>query len=141
VLSFAGLETGADDLTCVVVRIEETVHSRLIARTQFETTSNIAKLPLVRAFVRSFCQDLPVCVLDEESLSQLELAVTEAASNIMRHAYRGRADGHVQLVADAFPDRIVVQFFHQGAAFDPATIKPPAFDGSREGGFGVYICV
>jgi serine/threonine-protein kinase RsbW len=89
--------------------------------------------------VRSFCQDLPVCVLDEESLSQLELAVTEAASNIMRHAYRGRSDGHVQLVADAFPDRIVIQFFHQGATFDPATIKPPAFDGSREGGFGVYI--
>ena len=139
VLAFTGLETGADDLTCVVVRIEETIPSRLIARTQFETTSNIAKLPLIRTFVRSFCQELPICVLDEESLSQLELAVTEAASNIMRHAYQGRTDGHVQLVADAFPDRIVIQFFHQGAAFDPATIKPPAFDGSREGGFGVYI--
>jgi phosphoserine phosphatase RsbU/P len=139
VLAFAGLETGADDLTCVVVRIEENDQPHLIARTQFETTSNIAKLPLIRAWVRSFCQDLPVCVLDEESLSQLELAVTEAASNITRHAYRGRTDGCVQLVAEAFPERIVIQFFHQGEAFDPTTIKPPIFDGSREGGFGVYI--
>lgn len=139
VLAFAGLETGADDSTCIVVRIGEAIHPRLIARTRLETTSNIAKLPLIRAFVRSFCQDLPVCVLDEASLSQLELAVTETASNIIRHAYRGRTDERLQLVADAFPDRIVVQFFHQGVAFDPATIKPPAFDGSREGGFGVYI--
>lgn len=138
VLAFAGLETSADDLTCVVVRIEGGDQS-LIARTQFETTSNLAQLPLIRARVRSFCQDLPRRVLNEERLSQLELAVTEAASNIIRHAYRGRTDGRVQVVAEAFGDRIVVQFFHQGAAFDPTIIQPPIFDGSREGGFGVYI--
>lgn len=138
VLAFAGLETSADDLTCVVVRIEGGDQS-LIARTQFETTSNLAQLPLIRARVRSFCQDLPRRVLNEERLSQLELAVTEAASNIIRHAYRGHTDGRVQVVAEAFGDRIVVQFFHQGAAFDPTIIQPPIFDGSREGGFGVYI--
>jgi phosphoserine phosphatase RsbU/P len=139
VLAFAGLETSADDLTCVVVKIGEAEPASLIARSQFETPSNIANLPLIRARVRSFCQDLPVCVLNEEGLSQLELAVTEAASNIIRHAYRGRTDGRVQLVAEAFLDRIVIQFFHQGAAFDPTTVTPPVFDGSREGGFGVYI--
>lgn len=138
VLAFAGLETSADDLTCVVVRIEGGDQS-LIARTQFETTSTLAQLPLIRARVRSFCQDLPRRVLNEERLSQLELAVTEAASNIIRHAYRGRTDGRVQVVAEAFGDRIVVQFFHQGAAFDPTIIQPPIFDGSREGGFGVYL--
>lgn len=138
VLAFAGLETSADDLTCVVVRIEGGDQS-LIARTQFETTSTLAQLPLIRARVRSFCQDLPRRVLNEERLSQLELAVTEAASNIIRHAYRGRTDGRVQVVAEAFGDRIVVQFFHQGAAFDPTIVQPPIFDGSREGGFGVYL--
>src|SRR5262249_38278539 len=140
VLDFTNLETYADDLTCVVVKIEETVDSpHCMARTQFETTSTLAQLPLIRTFVRSFCQELPIYVLDEESLDQLELAVTEAASNIIRHAYRDRTDGRLQVVVEAFLDRIVVQFFHQGAAFDPTTIKPPSFDGSREGGFGVYI--
>ncbi len=140
VLDFTNLETYADDLTCVVVKIEETADSpHCMARTQFETTSTLARLPLMRTFVRSFCQDLPICVLDDESLDQLELAITEAASNIIRHAYLNRPDGPLQLVVEAFLDRIVVQFFHQGAAFDPTTIKPPVFDGSREGGFGVYI--
>jgi serine/threonine-protein kinase RsbW len=89
--------------------------------------------------VRTFCLELPGYGLDEEGLYQLELAVTEAASNIMRHAYHGRTDQRIQVVADAFADRIVVRLWHRGAAFDPKTVQPPVFDGSREGGFGVYI--
>ena len=139
VLAFADANGCADDLTCVVVKIDESVREHPVARTQLETNSDIVKLPMIRAFVHEFCQDLPTDVLDEESLNQLELAVTEVASNIIRHAYRGHTDGHLQVVADAFPDRVVVQFFHQGTAFNPAATKPPAFDGSREGGFGIYI--
>ena len=78
-------------------------------------------------------------VLDEESLDQLELAVTEAASNIMRHAYQGHHDQPIRLVAEACHDRVIVRLFHQGRVFDPETVRPPAFDGSRDGGFGVYI--
>ena len=139
VLAFTDANGCADDLTCVVVKIDESTREHPIARAQFGTNSDIAKLPMIRAFVHEFCQDLPADVLDGEDLNQLELAVTEAASNIIRHAYRGRTDGHLQVVANAFPDRVVVQFFHQGTAFNPAAAKPPAFDGSREGGFGMYI--
>ena len=89
--------------------------------------------------MRTFCQELPVRVLDEEGLSQLELAVTEAASNIMRHAYHGRTDQRIQVTAEAFADRICLRLWHHGTAFDPATVQPPVFDGSRDGGFGVYI--
>lgn len=139
VLAFAGLDASADDLTCVVVKIEGAARPSLLARTQFETTSDLAHLPLIRTCVHSFCQNLPVPVLNADGLSQLELAVTEAASNIIRHAYRGRTDGLVRLVVEAFPERIVIQLFHHGEAFDPTTVQPPVFDGSREGGFGVYL--
>jgi sigma-B regulation protein RsbU (phosphoserine phosphatase) len=139
ILAFAGAEAGVDDLTCVVVKMEEQGQERALAQTQFETNSDIAKLPLIRKVVRTFCQELPLGALDEESLSQLELAVTEAASNIMRHAYQGRADQPLWLVANAFPDRVVIQLFHHGGGFNPALVKAPSFDGSREGGFGVYI--
>ena len=54
---------------------------------------------------------------------QLELAVTEAASNIMRHAYQGRTDQPIQLVAEAFSDRIVIRLFHHGVVFDPETVS------------------
>lgn len=137
--TFSGVDTCADDLTCIVVKVKERVSRCPPVRKQFETNSDLATLPRIRAFVRTFCQHLPVAVLDEDSIAQLELAVTEAASNIMRHAYQGRTDLPLQLVAEAFADRVVIQLFHRGRGFNPALVKAPAFDGSRDGGFGVYI--
>ena len=40
--------------------------------------------------------------------------MTEAASNVMRHAYGGRTDRRIQLEAEAFADRIVVRLHHLG---------------------------
>ena len=137
--TFTGTETWADDLTCVVVRLAETGSTCLLAQAQCEVSSAAAELTRLRAFVHTFCQELPVRVLDEEGLSQLELAVTEAASNIMRHAYHGRTDQRIQLTADAFADYVCLRLWHRGTAFDPALVQPPVFDGSRDGGFGVYI--
>ena len=71
--------------------------------------------------------------------SQLELAITEAASNVMRHAYRGRTDQQIQLDAEVFADRIVLRLHHLGESFDPAAVNTPAFDGTQDGGFGMYI--
>jgi sigma-B regulation protein RsbU (phosphoserine phosphatase) len=139
VSTFAGAETCMDDFTCVVVRLEDTPCGPHLAQAQCEVTSNTTALAPLRAFVRTFCQKLPVPVLDEKSLCQLELAVTEAASNIMRHAYQGRLDQPIRVGVEAFTDRIVLRLWHHGTAFDPQTVRPPAFDGSREHGFGVYI--
>ncbi|MGE0679976.1 MAG: SpoIIE family protein phosphatase [Candidatus Binatia bacterium] len=140
VVAFSGeIGTKADDLTCVIVSLKELGEESSLAHAQYQTTSNTSALPAIRMFIRSFCQHPPASMLDEGRLSELELAVTEAASNVMRHAYHGRTDQVVRLVADAFADRIVIQLFHHGAAFDPQKVRPPAFDGSRDGGFGVYI--
>jgi anti-sigma regulatory factor (Ser/Thr protein kinase) len=57
----------------------------------------------------------------------------------MKHAYRGRADQRIQLEADASPDRVSIRLHHLGDPFDPAAVSPPALDGSRESGFGVYL--
>ena len=57
----------------------------------------------------------------------------------MKHAYRGRTDQRIQLGAAAFPDRVVFSLHYLGEPFDPAAVPPPAFNGSRENGFGVYM--
>ena len=139
VVAFAGAGACADDLTCVAVMLKDAAGEPVLAHAECETTSDTTELGPMRAFVRAFCGGLPVSVLDEESVSSLALAVTEAASNIMRHAYQGRADQRIRLTADAFADRIILRLAHRGKTFDPGTVRPPAFDGSREGGFGVYI--
>jgi serine/threonine protein phosphatase PrpC len=95
VSAFTETETWADDLTCVVVKLIETASACPLVQAQCEVTSAATELTRLRTFVPMFCQELPVRLLDAEGVSQLELAVTEAASNIMRHAYHGRTDQRI----------------------------------------------
>ena len=107
-------------------------------RAEIEISSDLTELTRARAFVREVCARLAGPV-DEDTVSQLELAMTEAASNVMRHAYGGRTDRRIQLAAEVYEDRIVLRLHHLGQSFDPAAVRPPKFDGTEEGGFGMYI--
>ena len=104
-----------------------------------EIRSDLEDLRRAREFVREFCRLVPSGPLDQDDVGALELAVNEAASNIMKHAYHGRADQRIQLEADTFPGRVSIRLHHLGDSFDPAAIRPPALDGSRESGFGIYL--
>src|SRR5215210_6855394 len=55
--------------------------------------------------------------LDEETLGDLKLAVTEACSNSVRHAYRNGREGAVQVVYELHPDRLVVEVSDDGEGF------------------------
>ena len=49
----------------------------------------------------------PVCrKLSEETLADLKLALTEACSNSVRHAYRDGREGTVEIVYELRPDRL-----------------------------------
>jgi sigma-B regulation protein RsbU (phosphoserine phosphatase) len=137
VVAFSNSETFADDLTCVVVKIEE--RKLPIARSEIEIPSDLSELAQARAFVHEFCQSIPGGALPQESTAELDLGVNEALSNIMKHAYRGRTDQRIQIGAEAWPDQVTVRLHHLGEPFDPAAVLPPVFNGSREEGFGVYM--
>ncbi|RJG08489.1 ATP-binding protein [Massilia cavernae] len=77
--------------------------------------------------------------MSDDSVSALIRAATEAASNIMIHAYGRRSDRRIELDAEVFADRVVVRFHHLGMSFDPQKVAPPNLDGTQEGGFGMYI--
>jgi sigma-B regulation protein RsbU (phosphoserine phosphatase) len=133
VFAFSGSDHLADDLTSVAIRVEET--QLPLARAETEIGSDLPQLRCAREFVRNFCGGL----LDNESLGALELAVNEAASNVMKHAYHGRADQRIQFEAEAFSGCVAIRLRYLGDAYDPASTPPPAFDGSRDSGFGTYI--
>jgi serine/threonine-protein kinase RsbW len=113
--------------------------TRPLARAEQTIRSDLKDLRRARVFVREFCGALPGGLLDETDVAGLELAVNEAVCNIMKHAYHGRPDQGIQLEAEWVPERLSIRLHHLGDSFDPATVPPPAFDGSRESGFGVYI--
>ncbi len=139
VIAFTGKETLADDLTCVAVKILEAVHDRPAGTARLECLSDLDNLEACRAFVRQVCHEIASPAVDEESTSQLELAVNEAVANVMRHAYGGRPGQPIQLSAQALTDRLVFQIRHRGASFDPADVPVPVFDRSQDGGLGLFI--
>jgi hypothetical protein len=89
VASFSETERLRDDLTSVAVRV--------LACSEIEIGSNLDELRTARRFVHDFCRDAPGPPLPPDSLDALELAVHEAACNIMKHAYGGRTDQSIHL--------------------------------------------
>jgi PAS domain S-box-containing protein len=136
-LAFAQSDRLNDDLTCVAVKIVDA--ERPLAHAELDVQSDLADLARVRAFVREVCRLVPDEILGDRQIAGLELAVNEAASNIMKHAYHGRSDQRIQLDGEAYRDRIAIRLHHLGDPFALETAPPPALDGSRESGFGIYL--
>ena len=136
-MTFSGTQRLADDLTSVALRVEP----RDVLRTQIDITSDLSQLGRVREFVRSVCQSLPRQPIRNMTRAKppFELAVNEAASNVIKHAYHGRGGQCIRLEAEVSPGRISILLSHLGDSFDPASAPPPALDGSRESGFGTFI--
>jgi sigma-B regulation protein RsbU (phosphoserine phosphatase) len=137
VFTFSDSNRLTDDLTAVAIRMGERQFP--VAHAELEIGSALTHLRQAREFVRRFCRGLPGDPLDEESVSALELAVNEATSNIMKHAFQGRPDRRIHLEAEAFPGHVSIRLHHVGDPFNPAAAPPPPLDGSRESGFGVYL--
>lgn len=76
--------------------------------------------------------------LSDELLADLKLALTEAASNSVRHAYAGSDAGVVQISYELLPDRLVIEVVDEGEGFDPAEHGGSA-DELSEGGLGIAI--
>ena len=76
---------------------------------------------------------------DPFRLHEVEIAVNEAATNIIRHAYREATDRHFRIRVDAQPEQIVVRLTDAGEGFQPEAVPIPALDGHQIGGMGLYI--
>lgn len=77
--------------------------------------------------------------LDSDTIADLKLALTEAVSNSVRHAYDPVGEGQVDIRYELRGDRISVEVVDDGAGFDPD--EAPSFDGDvlSEGGLGIAI--
>jgi serine/threonine-protein kinase RsbW len=76
--------------------------------------------------------------LAPELVADLKLALTEACSNSVRHAYEEGREGVVDVRYDLGDDRISVEVTDDGSGFDPAVLKR-AQEELDEGGLGIAI--
>ena len=101
--------------------------------------SDFGELERVREFIRDFCRRSGSRPPGRDRICDIELAATEVLTNIMRHAYRGAGDRDIHIKMRLEGDSLVLTVHDWGRPFDPDDVLPPDFDGSRTGGFGLYI--
>jgi len=75
--------------------------------------------------------------LPQETVADLKLALTEACSNAIRHAYPN-GEGRVHIVYQLEADRLVIEVVDDGEGFDPGH-RGGVDDELAEGGLGIAI--
>jgi len=91
---------------------------------------------VVRGAVEQFAAAFGV---GEQDCCMLALAVQEAVTNIIRHAYGDRHDQPIELTCCARPDALEFVLRDEGTAADPAQFCARPLGEVRTGGFGTHI--
>jgi serine/threonine-protein kinase RsbW len=101
---------------------------------RFESLAAISK------FVKAMAQKAG---LDEQAMYDVELAVDEAASNIIEHAYGGEGRGDIQCACDIQDNCLVITFEDTGKPFNPQQVPEPEIHTPlmerSSGGAGLYL--
>jgi len=98
--------------------------------------SNPLNTRMARNVVRSFLTQRGIA---EEDVWDLEIAINEALTNVIRHTYRGDQTKPIKISILWDGEELKVFIRDYGDHVDPKLLKPRLPDPEREGGFGLYI--
>lgn len=95
------------------------------------------------AVIRRFIQEKSALLqADEDTISDVVLAVDEVVNNIIVHGYRNKS-GMIEVKVGRHQDRLSVCLRDYAPAFDPTTLPAPDINLPLEqrplGGMGVYL--
>ena len=111
--------------------------AKALKKTILSSTDNLLE---VREFVSDAARDFG---FSEEETSKIALAVDEACTNIIKHAYQSQSDKTIQVAITRQPNRFEVSIVDEGRTFDPEAVKPlnlkEHLSHYRRGGLGVYL--
>jgi len=81
--------------------------------------------------------------LDEKEIYNIQLAIDEACSNIIEHAYAGVPDGQIEIKIEAAREALTFVIRDQGQRFDPEETAEPDLEAALEdraiGGLGLFF--
>lgn len=114
--------------------------NKTTTQTSLRILSRTENLQAVRKFITAHAR---TSGFDEETVQNIVLAVDEACTNIIRHAYNGNPDGVIDIHVQNVGNALEVQIFDTGKKFDPSRIQPPDVQKNvhrqERGGFGLYL--
>jgi serine/threonine-protein kinase RsbW len=91
-------------------------------------------------FVRAVAKDAG---FEKFAVYSIEMAVDEACSNIIEHAYGGEGKGNIRCTCSVNDDSLVITLHDRGKFFDPTQVPPPNLSNNLEEreahGLGLYF--
>lgn len=101
------------------------------------TTDNLSVL---RSFTRSAAEESG---FSDETVGKIILAVDEACTNIIKHAYKYSPDGEIKLSIKSEDNKFIIAITDEGNHFDPNKIPEPNlseyYKQRRIGGLGMFL--
>ncbi|MDR9415378.1 MAG: ATP-binding protein [Gracilimonas sp.] len=101
------------------------------------STEHLAK---VRNFVAAHAEQIG---LDQKDVSEIRLAVDEAYTNIIKHAYKNDAKMNVNIEIGSNGEQLWISLMDEGKSFDPSSYNEPdlmqRIKEKKRGGMGVYL--
>lgn len=106
----------------------------LIVPGRFDSLAQISEFISQAAFEAGF---------DEDSAFHIQMAVDEACSNIIEHAYGASCAGNIELTYRLEAGEFTITIHDTGCSFDPTRVPEPPLGASLEdlpaGGLGLYF--
>ena len=127
-------------MNCEIGRHSEGLAAPPAASGPLSVRMVITSDPRLLSVVRSAVSELATaCGFKDEQCRGITLAVDEALSNVMRHAYKNRRDQEIELSCLAHSDCLEFNFVDHGEAADRARICARISQQSATGGRGTHL--
>jgi serine/threonine-protein kinase RsbW len=102
--------------------------------------SSTDNLSQIRDFTRAAAQESG---FSEDTTGKIILAVDEACTNIIKHAYKNSSEGEITLSIKLEEEKFTISIIDHGTHFDPTGIPEPDlkqyYKQKRAGGLGMFL--
>jgi len=149
VIEFTKSDHLGDDLTCVVLKRMPSISQLSINKNHFEQQktgdtltikSSFQELQNVRQFIKNYCHSIQLGTDAKEFIWQLETAIIELISNVIKYAYQNKENYDITIQVKRDNKQVALLVNHWGKPFsDPPCSPGPPEEDYPEGGYGLFI--
>lgn len=107
---------------------------------ELKVKSKTDNLSVIRDFISSNALEAGISA---EAIDNIMLAVDEACTNIIKHAYKSYPEGEIIIKVKYDNKKITILIIDYGKTFDPTTVPKPDlkkyYKEHKVGGLGIYL--
>jgi serine/threonine-protein kinase RsbW len=107
---------------------------------ELKVKSKTDNLSVIRDFISSKAFQAGIAA---EAVDNIMLAVDEACTNIIKHAYQSYPEGEIIIKVEYDNDKFTILIIDYGKTFDPTTVPKPDlkkyYQEHKVGGLGMYL--